>query len=208
MAEFFSDTAYKRLPTAIKNLPENERDVFILLRMRRPESLIAAQLGISLELTREIVGNVQETLIKSGSLDLIQNPVFYQLDHPRSDGDLDSRPFELPGHEMDVADQLELENFYKVLEKSISQLPKRSKRLLDLWYNKEMSAKDILSFYNKLGVSLKEGKPIGETTAQDIFYALEKNIKNLLEIVRTNLKQDGVELTRSALKAILNETGV
>ena len=208
MAEFFSDTAYKRLPTAIKNLPENERDVFILLRMRRPESFIAAQLGISLDLTREIVGNVQETLIKSGSLDLIQNPVFYQLDHPRNDGDLDSRPFELPGHEMDVADQLELENFYKVLGKSISQLPKQSKRLLDLWYNKEMSAKDILSFYKKLGVPVKEGKPIGETTAQDIFYALEKNIKNLLEIVRTNLKQDGVELTRSALKSILNETGV
>ncbi|VAX20262.1 hypothetical protein MNBD_NITROSPINAE04-2703 [hydrothermal vent metagenome] len=208
MAEFFSDTAYKRLPTAIKDMPEQERDVFIMLRMRRAESFIALRLGISLSLTREMVGRVQETLIKSGSLDLIQDPVFYQLDHPRIDNELDSRPLELSSREMDVADRLELERFYGALGKSIGQLPKRSRRLLSLWYNKEMTAKEILNFYKKLGVCVKEGKPIGQTTVQDIFYVLEKNIQNLLEIVRTNLKQDGIELTRPALKAILNETGV
>jgi len=208
MAEFFSDTAYKRLPAVIRSLPDKEREVFIMLRMRRAESFIASHLKISVSQTREMTGRVQEALIKSGSLDLIQDPVFYQLDHPRKDDQLDSRPFELAGHQMDVEDRLELTRFYTALEKSIGQLPKQSRRLLDLWYNKEMKAKEILNFYNKLGVCVKEGKPIKETTVQDVFYALEKNIKNLLAIVRTNLKQDGVELTRSALKDILNETGV
>ncbi len=208
MAEFFSDTAYRRLPVAIKNLPDKERDVFIMLRMRRAESFIALRLGISLSLTREMIGRVQETLIKSGALDLIQDPVFYQLDHPRINNELDSRPFELSSHEMDVADRLELERFYGALEKSIGQLSKRSRRLLSLWYNKEMTAKEILNFYKKLGVCAREGKPIEQTTVQDIFYALEKIIQNLLEIVRTNLKQDGIELTRPALKTILSETGV
>jgi len=43
---------------------------------------------------------------------------------------------------------------------------------------------------------------------QDVFYAVEKNIRNLLKIVRQNLKHDEEDLSPSALKAILNETGV
>ncbi len=208
MAGFFSKPAYRRLPVAIQNLPEKERVTFILLRMKRADSFIANQLGVSLTEAREFITRVQETLIKTGALDLIQDPVFYQIDHQKRDEDTPSRPFELPQHEMDIADRIELEQFYRVLEKSVGQLPRQSRRLLELWFNKDMKVKDILKFYKKLGLSIKEGKPIMETTEQDVFYILDKNIKNLLKIVRSNLKHDQVELTHSALKAILNETGV
>ena len=208
MAEFFSQSAYKRLPVAIQGLSEQERAAFIFLRMKRNDAFIAKELGITISEAKGIILNVQETLIKSGTLDLIKDPVFYQIDHPKENDQGDGRTFELPAQNMDIVDQISLDQFYRAIGESLDQLPKQSRRLMSLWFNKEMTAKDILSFYKKLGLPISDRKPIGETSEQDVFYALEKNIKKLLEIVRTHLNQEGEELTHSALKTILNETGV
>ncbi len=208
MAEYFSQSAYKRLPAAIQGLPEKEKAAFIFLRMKRNDAFIAKELDVSLTEAKGIILNVQETLIKSGTLDLIKDPVFYQIDHPKETDSGDGRSFELPAHDMDMVDQITLDHFYKAIGDSLNELPKPNRRLMSLWFNKEMTAKDILSFYKKLGLPITDRKPIGKTTEQDVFYALEKNIKKLLEIVRTHLDQEGEELTPSALKAILNETGV
>ncbi|MDH5755510.1 MAG: hypothetical protein OEZ55_02430 [Nitrospinota bacterium] len=208
MAGFFSSSAIKRLPVAIQSLSENERMTFVMLRMRRDKPFIAKELGVSLDEAARIIKTVQETLVKSGSMDMIQNPVFFQIDHAYENEDGAGRPFELSRDEMDMADQLELDKFFRILQASLEQLDKQSRRLLSLWFNKEMKAKDILNFYKRLGISISDRKPIEESNEQDVFYALEKNLKKLLKIVRSNQIHEEMELTPSSLKAILTETGV
>ncbi|MDH4184466.1 MAG: hypothetical protein OEV92_09610 [Nitrospinota bacterium] len=208
MAGFISSTSIKRLPVAIQSLPDNERTAFVMLRMRRDRAFIARELNLGLEEAGAIIKNVQDALVKMGAIDLIQNPVFFQIDHAPEGEEGRGRAFELSRDEMDMADQLELDNFFRILRLSLEQLPKQNRRLLSLWFNKEMSAKDILNFYKRLGLSITETKPVEECVEQDVFYALEKNIKKLLGIVRTNLKHEEVALTPSSLKAILSETGV
>jgi hypothetical protein len=208
MAGFISPSSIKRLPVAIQGLPENERMAFVMLRMRRDKPFIARELGVSLEEAGGIIRVIQEALIKTGAIDMIQNPVFFQIDHVRDGEDGPGKRFELSRDEMDMADQLELESFFRILRASLEQLPKAGRRLLSLWFNKEMKAKDILGFYHRLGIPLSENKPIEACREQDVFYALEKNIKILLGIVRSNQKHEGMELTPSTLRAILNETGV
>jgi len=160
MEGFFSKSAFKRLPVAIQRLPENQRAAFIMLRMRKSDSHIAHELGVPLEEAREIIGSVPQTLVKSGALDLIQDPVFFRIDHPAPGQDESSRLFELSSEDMDVADQISLDRFYNILATSLDELPKESRRLMGLWFNKEMKAKDILNFYKKLGIPLSDRKPI------------------------------------------------
>jgi hypothetical protein len=78
---------------------------------------------------------------------------------------------------------------------------------LTLWFNRDLRAKDILSFYKNLGVLLMVGKPIADTSEQDVFYAIEKSVRNLLKSVRSNIKGGGMDITVSTLRAILDEMG-
>lgn len=208
MDNLLSPSAKKRLPVAIQKLSEKEQVVFVMLRMRRDEAFIARELEISLAEAHEMTRTVQNTLIKSGALDLIQNPVFFPIDHPYKDDDETSRPIQLAGAEMDIADQVALERFYKILEESLNEMPKNDLRLLGLWFNKEMKAKEILNLYNNLGLPISSKKSINETREQDVFYELEKNIRKLLNFVRSNMDIGDHDLTPSRLKAILEETGV
>ncbi|MDH5638357.1 MAG: hypothetical protein OEZ04_07695 [Nitrospinota bacterium] len=208
MAGFFSSSSIKRLPVAIQGLPENERMTFVMLRMRRDKAFIARELGVGLDDAGRVIKTVQEALIKSGAIDMIQNPVFFQVDHAPENEDGPGKPFELSRDEMDMVDQLELDNFFRILRGALEKMDKPGRRLLSLWFNKEMKAKDIVNFYKRLGIDVSDSKPIEQSTEQDVFYALEKNIKKLLKIVRSNLKHEEMELTPSSLKAILTETGV
>ena len=209
MAGFFSESAYRRLPSAVRNLPEKERATFIMMRMKRDEAFVARQLGVSINQAGELIRTVRETLVKSGALDLVNDPVFFYIDHPSAEpGGGAGRPFELVSRDVDVADKVALERFYAILEKSLEILPRQSRRLLSLWFNKDMKARDILDFYRKLGLSLPDGKPAEDATEHDVFYALDKNIKKLLKIVRTNSECEEMEITPASLKAILKETGV
>jgi len=208
MAGFISATSIKRLPVVIQALPENERMAFIMLRMRRDKTFIARELGLSLDEAGRVIHNVQEALVKTGAIDMIQNPIFFQIDHAPEGEDGPGPRYELAREEMDMADQMELDSFFRILRVSLDQMPKQGRRLLSLWFNKEMKAKDILGFYQRLGIPISDNKPVEDCTEQDVFYALEKNIKNLLGIVRSNQKHEGMKLSPSSLKAILNETGV
>jgi len=207
--DYLSPTSRKRLPAAIQKLSDKEQAVFVMLRMRRDESRISRELKVSPDDARRMIKNVQDALVKSGRVDLIQNPVFFPIDQPGAAGsDENVRAFDPPSGDMDVADRIALDQFYTVLKSSLEQMPKDGRRLLGLWFNDEMKAKDILIFYKNIGVPISSEKSIHETTEQDVFYALEKNIRNLLEIVRSNMKDKQPGLTPSVLRAVLNETGV
>ncbi|MBI5816102.1 MAG: hypothetical protein HZB29_10905 [Nitrospinae bacterium] len=206
--EVLSDSARKRLPQAIQKLSEKEQMTFILLRMKRDAAYISRELKVTLDKAREMIRAVQDELVKSGSLDLIQDPVFYPIDQPVGDDERPGPGFQLASEDMDMADQIAMSRFYKTLGESLDKMPKEGRRLLSLWFNKDMRAKDILNFYKGLSLPLTDSKPISTTSEQDVFYALEKNIRNLLTIVRTNMSGEGQSLTLAMLKEILDETGV
>ncbi len=208
MDNLLSPSARKRLPVAIQKLSEKEQAVFVFLRMKRDGSFIAKEIDAPLPETQEMIKNVQNALVISGALDLVQNPVFYPIDQPAKEEDNPGRPFELPARDMDIVEQVALDRFYDILKKSLENMPKDGRHLLDLWFNKEMKAKEILNFYNNIGVNISSKKSINDTSAQDVFYELEKNIRKLLDIVRSNMNSEDIGLTPSALRAILDETGV
>jgi hypothetical protein len=200
-----SPSAVKRLPTAVRALPEKAQLAFVFLRMRKTSGFIAKELKIPHSEAELLVKEVQETLFKSGSADLIRDPVFFPIDAP-SDG-FGGSGMDIPGKTMDIAEQVELKRFLDTLRKALESAPRDERRLLSLWFDKELMAKDILSFYKNLGVSLMDGKPIGETSEQDVFYAIEKSVRNLLKSVRSNVKGGGMDITVSTLRAILDEMG-
>lgn len=202
-----SPSAKKRLPTAIKNLPEREQSVFVFLRMRRDDIFISRELEISFTDARNAIKNVQDALVKSGALDLIQDPVFYPIDPPLQ-GDGTGNYFEPVSQEMSTESKLALEQFYGALSESLEEMPKNGRRLLGLWFNKEMTAKNILNFYKNLGLTISNGKDISKTTQKDVFYEIEKNIRKLTDIVRSNLDEKEMVITPVALRSILDETGV
>jgi hypothetical protein len=204
-----SDSAQNRLPAPIRALPTEAQKVFILLRMRRDETAIARQTALPPRRVHELVGMVQNELAAAGTLDLIRDPVFYPLDHPRHDGDDDGPAFDIAdGEGRDPADQLALDRFYRGLAAAVGRLPKSERRFLSLWFDKEMTAKEIVSFHRNIGQPVSDRKSIDKTKESDVFYELEKILKNLFLLVRTHLKEEGDHLTPSVVKAVLNETGI
>jgi hypothetical protein len=173
--------------------------------MRKNAGFIAKELKIPHAEAESLVKEVQETLIKSGAMDLIRDPVFFPIDAP-SDGFRGSG-MDIPGKTMDIAEQVELKRFLDALRKSLESAPIDERRLLSLWFNQDMRAKDIMNLYKNLGVPLTGGKPIGEASEQDVFYAIEKSARNLLKSVRSNIKGSGIDITVSTLRAILDEMG-
>lgn len=208
MSKFLSPTSIKRLPAAIRKLPKMEQSVFVLLRMRRDEVRIARELDITVAEAREMIRSVQETLVKEGALDLVQDPVFFPIAHSESDGAEGETCYEPVEKGLGAEERLALDRFYKTLAESVEKMPKEGRRLLSLWFNNEMRAKDILNFYRNLGLPISSGKSMSETTEQDVFYAIEKNVRNLLEIVRSNMSEEDIKLTPAGLRAILEETGI
>lgn len=197
-----SPSAVKRLPSAVRALPEKAQLAFVFLRMRKNAGFIAKELKITHSEAESLVKQVQETLLKSGAMDLICDPVFFPIDAPSDGSGMD-----IPGKTMDIAEQVELKRFLDAMRFALESAPKDERRLLSLWFNRDLRVKDILSFYKSLGVPLIGGKPIGETSEQDVFYAIEKSLRNLLKSVRSNIKGGGMDITVSTLRAILDEMG-
>ncbi len=200
-----SPSAVKRLPSAIRALSEKAQTAFVFLRLRKNAGFIAKELKIPHAEAESLVREVQETLIKSGAVDLIRDPVFFPIDAP-SDG-FGGSGMDIPGKTMDIAEQVELKRFLDALRKSLESAPMDERRLLSLWFSRELRAKDILNLYKNLGVPLLNDAPIVETSEQDVFYAIEKSVRNLLKSVRSNIKGSGMDITVSTLRAILDEMG-
>jgi hypothetical protein len=173
--------------------------------MRKTPGFIAKELKISQAESESLVKEVQEALFKNGSADLICDPVFFPID-VSPDG-FRGAVMDIPGKTMDIAEHVELKRFLDAMRKALESAPREERRLLSLWFNRDLRAKDILSFYKNLGVPLVDGKPIGKTSEQDVFYAIEKSVRNLLKSVRSNIKGGGMDITVSTLRAILDEMG-
>ncbi len=206
MIDSLSDSAKKRLPVGIRKLSDRHQLIFVLLRMRRDPAYICAHLGISIDETRDSIGDIQQVLAVEGMLDLVSDPVFYPVDKPTDDDDEHAGYVQLSSNSVDVEDQIAIDMFYRSLRDSIGKLAKNDKRLLSLWFDKELTAKEILGFYQNIGQSVADKKAPDKCVEQDVFYAIEKIIRDLLTLVRNHYGDKEI-FSPSALRALLNETG-
>lgn len=199
MAEFFSKTAYGRLPASARKLPKDAQTVCIYLRLRKTEEQIASEMDISMEETTRLVGEVKRTLISSGNYDMVADPVMVSLD---ADG---SEP---ASNETDMESKVLLSRFISALNEALAFLSQNEKRLLHLFFERNMTGAQILDLCGKSGF-LAEGTVVRHPkTESDVYYLLEKILKTLLDKIAENTPIGRGTLTVKGLKEIFSLTGV
>ncbi len=198
-----SKSVINRLPSAIRSLNETYQKTYIYLRLRKPEDEISRLLNLSLEATKERSNTVRNALAKAGQIDLIEDPKFVSI---HAD-DPDTQDIPITANELDIDKKLIIKEFLSFLKDAINELPEHQPRLLKLRYNHQMSAKDILGFCNKLSFSLIPDKNITDLKEQDVFYALNTAMKDVLKELKMRYKGES-SLELENLKYIFEEIGI
>jgi len=189
MDEFFSNTAYKRLPAQIRKLSKEAQTVAIYLRIRKPSEQIALETGWQLSLVEELSREVKTELVKCGKFDIISDPIMVQYE---------GGCWEPTKDEIAPEDKLMLDQFLSALNDAVKTLPKEKRQLLHLAFQQKMSLKDISAFLKKMGDKKSEPE-----TAK----LLENSLQELLLKVDETTPIGRGNLTVSSLKNILSETG-
>lgn len=172
----FSDTVLDRLPSAIRELDLIHQKVYVYVRLRKRDEEISKLLKLSLEDARSKIKSVRDVLIRSGQLDLIEEPSFVSI-HSHDD---DSAEFQLPSRGLPVEERLIIKEFLSVLKETVDKLPHAQARILRLRYTNQMSAREIVDFSKGIGLSLIPGKALSDINEQDIFYLLNTSLKAVL----------------------------
>lgn len=203
MGEFFSDTAYKRLPVAVRKMPKEAQTTCIFLRLRKTEEQISMDIGLSPEETSRIVNDVKRVLIVSGNYDMVASPTMVSLDAGTADG----RPIEPAAVEAGMEDSLLLKNFIQVLKESLKNLTSPERKVLHLFFERRMTGTEILEFFGKTGLQGFFGDS-GLKSGSDVFYFIDKALKKLLSKMDESTPIGRGTLTVKGLKEILAHTGV
>lgn len=203
MEEPISKSIIDRLPSAIKALNETCQKTYIYLRLRKSEHEIARQLNLSLEETRGKTKTVRNELIKSGQLDLIEDPQFVSLhaDNP------DTQDIPIAINELDIDKKLIIKEFLSFLNKATNELPEHQSNLLKLRYKHQLSAKDILGFCKKMGFSIIPDKEVSVLKEQDVFYALNTALKEVFKKLKERYNEESF-FGMDNLKYIFEELGI
>jgi len=198
----FSKTVIERFPSVIKALNETCQQIFIYLRLRKNEIEIARQLNLSIDDTREKIEIVRNELTRAGQLDLIEDPRFV----PIHSDDPDAPDIPVAAGELAADSKLIVREFILHLKDAVNKLPGHQTNLLRLRYKHLLSAKDILGFCRHIGSSLVPGKDISELKEQDVFYAINTALKEVLTQLKSRYKGDEIGIEN--LKYIFEEIGL
>lgn len=183
----FSDSVYRRLPSAIRKLDLVHQDVYIHLRLRRSEEDISRLRHLPPEDLRSKINRVREELIKVNQIDLIEDPTFVPFDPLGPDVE----ELQLPSQGLSIDKSLIVKEFLSILHEIINKLPPHQSRILRLKYSNRMSAREILEFSKKLNIDLIPGKDSSEVKEQDIFYALNKTFKTIRDGLQERYREEG-----------------
>jgi len=186
MEGHINDWVSERLPKAIKALDKLDQKIYIGLRLRKSAEQISAEIGRSLEKTKEKISGIRHELIKAGQLYLVEEPQFISI---HSD-DPDAQDLPVASGELNLDEKLLIDEFISFLREAIEEIPAHQTRLLRLRYKHKLSARDIVGFSNKLGFSLVPDKPLSELKEQDVFYELNLALKGVLKKLKALYKED------------------
>lgn len=196
----FSDSVFGRLPAVVKGLSPTHQKVFINLRLGKKEIDISRQLGTDENETRQKIDEVREVLTRAGLIDLIDEPRFVTIDASSED----EPEFQLRSYDLPIEKKLIIREFISALKNAISSLPNHQAQLLRLRYGQDMTAKEILSFAKSVNISFVPGKNASELDEQNIFYAVNSALKELIEKLKDRYRE-GLLIGTENLKYILEE---
>jgi hypothetical protein len=190
----FSKTAYDRLPSSVRKLGKDAQTVCIHLRLRKSADTIAKETGIGPDATALLVSEVTRALIASGNYDMIADPVFVPIDEEEGESLRSSGP--------DMEDKILAGRFMSSLKKALASIPVFERRLLHLFFEARLSAKEIRAFLKASG-----GGRAPEKDA-DVFSQIDKALKMLLDSLSNETNIGRGTLTIKGLKEVLSQTGV
>lgn len=205
MEESFSASVFGRLPAAIRELSIEDQKLFIHMRLGRKDEDICRLMGFNEQEYNERVIRVREVVTRAGILDLIENPQFVSIDSSHDEEDYPSLQLVSPG--LMVEKKLVWNEFLSFFKEAVEGLPPHMASILRLRYNQEMSAREILGFSKKAGISLVLGKGVNEITEQDVFYAINKAIKEVFHSLKHRYGED-VFLCQDGLRKIMEEIDI
>ncbi len=195
------------IPRCVQSLSSNCQEVYIQLRLRKQRNAIAKGLNLSAESVDDVITEVYAALSKTGLLDLLIPPSIVSITDKRDD-ERDGNEIPIPSHDVPPDQFIDLSRFLKKLQDALNRLKSRSKKpyyLLDLYYGKEMTLKEILTYFEKVGINPLIEKKL---TEQVVFYQLEKSRDELLRILKEDTPVSwGGNLNEENLKEILNDLG-
>lgn len=200
MAGSFSKTAYDRLPAAVKKLSKEAQTVCIYMRLRKSADQIQRATALPPAQTDRLMKEVQRTLIVAGSYDIIADPVFVSLDAVDENG----RRMEPAATVEAPENRLMLEEFLAALTASISALEAQERRVLHLYFERQMTGAQIYEFIKPGGLTGQ-----AETASEsEVYYLIERSLKKLLSRMADSTPIGRGTLTVKGLKEILSQTGV
>ena len=202
MAGSFSKTAYDRLPVAVRKLSKDAQTVCINLRLRKSPAQITVDTGMPPDETERLIKEVQRTLIISGNYDIISDPVFVSLDAVDENG----HSMEPPASRDELENRMMLGQFLAALKNAIATLPTVEKRILSLYFERQMTGLQVSEFLAKVPLSAQSGgTPVSES---DVYYIIEKSLKKLVSSMADSTPIGRGTLTVKGLKEVLTQTGL
>jgi hypothetical protein len=188
------------LPKAIQKCAANEQKIFIALRMNSPVDQIAMELRLSVQEVLEMKDRLLEKLAMAGQQDLLL---------PCTETELSD---DIPEPEANLTEdeQVLLKKVVARYSKSVEQLSSEEIRLLQLFYNEELSAKDILEAYKRIDLDLPViGKAIKTATFNDVHDSLDRIRAKLLKRFQHACRDlPEAKVTRDTVKTYLEQLGV
>lgn len=197
MAAFFSPTAYQRLPVAIRKMAKEAQTVCIYLRLRKSEETISGEMGLPPDMVARLVAEVRRTLIVSGNYDIIADPSFVALEE--ADGAVAGGP--------GMEERILARDFLRALRDALGSLARDERRLLHLFFERHMTANEIVGFLRGTGIRLESGET-SVTGPAEVFYMIDRAVKRLLDAVAEATPIGRGTLTVKGLKEVLYQAGV
>ncbi len=158
-------------PEEIQRLPENDGRVFEQMVMQRPTETICRKLGMQYEDVVNAQERVTHALMTNGNLHLI-------LRSP--EGSIDGQDWEQPNTSPRVLPMKQaVDQMWETVCTLMARLPEDEKIVLDMVFDKELGAQEILERVERLGLTLPVKPRSGNITIHSVYQSVDAILKVL-----------------------------
>ena len=192
----------RKIPKILQEATEEEKKVFVQLRMRKEIEQIASGIDVPMEEAEVLVRRVIERLISVGLEDLVSPQVVIRL----NDALMNTPP---ASTELTIEDRISLREAYVAFCNAVSQLESEEQRLLRLFYNVGLNPREILEEYRLTKMNLPGGRSPSAVKPKEVYGILRVVREKLMGLLRETYRHDQeVNINERAVKMLLEIVGV
>ena len=173
-------------PEEIRRLSETDGRVFEQMLMQRPTETICRKLGLPYEEVERAQERVTHALMTNGNLHLIlRSPEGYLGDQDWEQPETAPRILPL---------RRAVDAMWETVCDLMARLPEDQKILMDMVFDKELGAQEILDRVNRLGIELPVTPRSGDLTIHNVYQSIDA----ILKALGTWLEEDHGDQLREA----------